>query len=119
MPNQKTAQPNNKFSRADADRLFAYLEEDQIETVELNDFIATLPQRKELKAIAVLLMEALKEAGVEHLIPNLYFDAPSTNSAHGVFRIPHYDLLTEHWKECGQCQTLEQDLSELVYDMID
>lgn len=109
----------NKFTREDADRLFAYLEEDQIETIELNDFISTLPQRKEIKAIAVLLIEALKEAGLDHLIPTLYFDAPSPHSAHGVFRIPHYNLLTEHWKQCGQCQTLEQDLTELVECMID
>lgn len=119
MSNQNTPQANNKFTREDADRLFAYLEEDQIELISSNKFIYELPQRKELKAIAVLLIEALREAGVGHLIPSLYFDAPSPHSAHGVFRIPHYDLLTEHWKECGQCQTLEQDLTELVECMID
>lgn len=119
MSKQNQAQANNKFTREDADRLFAYLTEDQIETIELDFFIRSLPERKEIKAIAVLLMQALLDANQAHLISSLYFDAPYPQSGHGVFRIPHYDLLTEHWKECGQCQTLEQDLTELVECMID
>lgn len=114
----KNLQPN-KFTKEDAHRLWAYLEEDQIESIELNSFIQNLPRRKEVQAIAILLIEAMKEAHVEHLIPMLYFDTKTPGSAQGVFRVPHYSLLTEHWKECGQCQTLTQDLTELVENMID
>lgn len=110
----------NKFTRQDADALWEYLEEDQIELIQTDRFICSLPKRKELQAIAVLVIEALKEAELVHLVPALYFDAKNPKQPHqGVFRIPHYDLLTEHFKECGQCQTLTQDLTELIEWMID
>lgn len=110
----------NKFTKEDADRLWEYLEEDQIELTETDKFICSLPKRKELKAIAVLVIESLKEAQLVHFIPALYFDTKDPKQPHqGVFRIAHYELLTEHFKECGQCQTLTQDLTELIEWMID
>lgn len=115
----QTQQPNN-FTEDDADRLWEYLDESQKQLSKTDDFILTLPKRKEIIAIALLIIEALKEADRNHLIPSLYFDVKeSTKPYQGVFRIPHYDLITEHFKECSQCQTLTQELTELVEWMID
>lgn len=110
----------NKFSADDADRLWQYLTEEQKQVTEIDPFIKTLPNRKELKAIAVLLIEALRDAQLPRYIPLLFLEVKDpTQPCQGIFRIPHYHLLTEHWKECGQCQTLQQDLTELVENMID
>lgn len=109
----------NKFTKEQANRLWEYLEEDQIVSIQLSFFIQGLPRKKEIQAIAILLIEAMRESNVAHLIPALYFDNKKLGSVQGVFRVPHYSLLTEHWKECGQCQTLTQDLTELVEDMIE
>lgn len=110
----------NKFTKEDAQSIWEYLKDDQIKLIQSDKFICDLPKHKELQAIAVLLTEALREAKLVHLIPTLYFDVKDTKQPHqGVFRVPHYDLLTEHFKECGQCQTLTQHLTELVEWMID
>ena len=110
----------NKFSTDDADRLWQYLTDEQRHFTETDPFIRSLPNRKELKAIAVLLTESLKEADLVHMIPFLFLEVKDHSQPHqGIFRISHYHLLTEHWKECGQCQTLQQDLTELAENMID
>ncbi|MEG3922924.1 hypothetical protein QUA07_27980 [Microcoleus sp. T3_A4] len=115
----QTQQPNN-FTEDDADRLWEYLDESQKKLAEKDEFLLSLPKRKEIIAIGILIIEALKEADRTHLISSLYFDISDSKYPHqGVFRIPHYHLITEHWKECSQCQSLTQDLTELIEWMID
>lgn len=120
MSESTTETKPNQFSANDADRLWDCLTEDQKFIIETDLFIQSLPVRKELKAIAVLVIEALKDAHLPHYVPLLVFDAPDSKQPHqGIFRIPRYTLLTEHWKQCPHCQTLQQDLTLLVQNMID
>jgi hypothetical protein len=117
------------FTSDTADQLWAYLTPEQqlIATMPvglvpltyslyLRPLLDSLPlQRKELIAIAILLHDALQRLGFSYLMPSLTFEV--VNSAHphiGVFTIYGFDYLTETWKEHPQCQTLTQELTELV-----
>lgn len=111
---------SNFFRPNDAERLWAYLDGVQKQLALRDPFISTLPENKEVRAIAVMLVEALVHAGKPHYVQLLYFDVKDSKApTDGVFRIRDYEDLTEHFKEYPLAQTLSQDLTELIEWMID
>lgn len=111
---------SNFFKPNDTERLWAYLDSAQKDMAIYDSFVSALPNRKEIQALAILLIEALRYRGYQHLIPLMYFDVKDPKQpADGVFRVPNYDCLTEDFKEYPLAQTLTQDLTELAEWMID
>lgn len=110
----------NHFDSKASDRLWAYLDGVQKQLALRDPFISTLPESKEVRALAVMVVESLVHAGKPHYVQLLYFDVKdSKEPTNGVFKIRDYQLLTEHFKEYPLAQTLTQDLTELVEWMID
>jgi hypothetical protein len=135
----KNDQPN-QFTKVTSAALCEYLTDRQLALVHLEfnhplitPLLESLPDyRWELRAIAVMLCDALYEQGKIFAIPLVRFDKRSLDGSdyqsdyQGVFVIDNYslyfencDCLTADWKETSQCQTLTQDLTELVELMID
>lgn len=125
----------NRFTEATAQSLCNYLTDRQLSLVRLEvthpsitPLLESLPaERKELRAIAVMMADALYFQGKSSAIPLLRFESNCFDggSHQGIFTIDSYDLLfpdssclTEDWKESDQCQTLTQDLTELVEWML-
>ena len=109
----------NRFQPNDSDRLWAYLDEAQKQLAIYDPFVSKLPDSKEVKAIGVMLIEALRTRNKAAEISCLYFDVPDPkNPTNGVFRSVMPVWLTEDLKEYGLYQTLSQDLADLVLEMV-
>lgn len=110
---------SNFFRPNDADRLWAYLDERQKELAKTDPFVSTLPDNKEIKAIGVFIVEALRHRKKEGEIGSVYFDVKDPKEpTDGVFRSVQPVWLTEDLREFPLYQTLSQDLSELIEWMV-